>query len=337
MAVKYQDYYETLDVPRTASKEQIQTAYRKLARKYHPDLNKGKDAETKFKRINEAYEVLRDSEKRKRYDQLGTGWNSGDDFSPPPGWDASKFGRRTQRSGSFGGFDIFDDIGSGFSDFFESIFGGTGGFAPGGFAGRESRPRPAGDRQADTGHLDHHAEVSLPLLDAYRGGKKTLSVQQSAGNGKAETTNIEITIPAGTHDGKKLRLRGQGIPGPNGKKGDLYLTIRIAPDPLFRVNGADIETDTPVSPWEAVLGARVDVRLPDGRASISVPPGTQSGKKLRLKGRGLVGKNGNKGDLYATIRIVVPGTPTERERELFRALEQESSFDPRNQGESHGN
>ncbi len=336
MAVKFQDYYETLGVPRTADKEQIQTAYRKLARKYHPDLNKGKDAEAKFKQINEAYEVLRDPQKRKRYDQLGTAWNAGDDFSPPPGWDASKFGRRTERPDSFGGFDIFDDIGSGFSDFFDSIFGGSAGFGE-----HQSRPRSGGGPgtggQAKTGQLDHHAEVSLPLVDAYRGGKKTLSVQQSAGNGKTETTNIEITIPAGTHDGKKLRLRGQGIPGPGGKKGDLYLTIRIAPDPVFRVDGADIETDLPVSPWEAVLGARVDVRLLDGRASISVPAGTQNGRKLRLKGRGLVGENGDRGDLYATVRIVVPGTPSERERELFRSLAQESSFDPRNQGESHGN
>jgi curved DNA-binding protein len=332
MAVKYQDYYEVLGVPRTATKEQIQNSYRKLARKYHPDVNKSKDAEEKFKQINEAHEVLRDPKKRQRYDQLGTGWHAGDDFSPPPGWDAQRFGRHSQGSGPFGGFDIFEDIGSGFSDFFESIFGGLGGFQ-----GARSSGRTDSGRRTQAANLDHHAEVTIPLRDAYHGGKKTLSVQQSGGNGAASTTSIEFTVPPGTRDGKKLRLRGQGLAGPNGKRGDLYLTIRISPDPAFRVQEADLETDLPVTPSEAALGARVDVQLLDGRASLTIPPGTQSGKKLRLKGKGLAAEDGTHGDLYAVVRIVVPPRPNEREQELYRALAKESSFNPRKQGEHHGN
>jgi len=332
MAVKYQDYYDTLGVPRTATRELIQNSYRKLARKYHPDVNKSKDAEEKFKQINEAYEVLRDPEKRRRYDQLGTEWHAGDDFSPPPGWDAERFGRHAQGNGPFGGFDIFEDIGSGFSDFFESIFGGLGGFENTGPSGRaESR------RGAPATNLDHHAEVTISLRDAYHGGKKTLSVQQSGGKAAASTTSIEFTVPPGTRDGKKLRLRGQGVAGPNGRRGDLYLTIRISPDPAFRVEETDLETDLPVTPWEAALGARVDVQLLDGRASLTIPPGTQCGKKLRLKGKGLTAENGSRGDLYATVRIVVPPRPNEREQELYRALAKESSFNPRRQGEHHGN
>lgn len=392
MAVKYQDYYEILGVSRDASREQIQNAYRKQARKYHPDVNKHKDAEERFKQINEAYEVLRDPAKRSRYDQLGSNWHMGDDFTPPPGWDFFRSGgssragsgrgdaghsRRREGSGLFGvdlgDFDFFGDIGSNFSDFFETIFGEGAGIAGGGgdsgvrnSGGRASGGRRTGgdptaggqhgDRDASNaaggrGALDRHAGITISLEDAYLGGKKTISIEEIGDRRSgARARNIEITIPPGIQHGKKLRLRGQGAPSGRGvagqgaagqgAAGDLYLEISIAPHPRFRVNGSDLETDLPVTPWEAALGARVDVPLVDGRASVTIPAATQSGRKLRLKGKGLVKSfpaSGGKaeavrGDLYAVVRIMVPESPSPEETRLFRELAAASRFNPREPG-----
>ncbi|HUX50814.1 MAG TPA: DnaJ C-terminal domain-containing protein [Spirochaetia bacterium] len=324
MAVKYQDYYEVLGVQRTAKKEEIQNSYRKLARKYHPDLNKGKDAEEHFKQLNEAYEVLSDPKKRQMYDQLGNSWHTGDEFRPPPGWDQT---RSSNRGNGAQTFDIFGDMGSGFSDFFESLFGGFGQETQHG-ARRHASPT----RDAGPVNLDHEAEITISLADAYNGVRKTVTVQQTGGGFKRSERNIDVTIRPGTQGGKRLRLRGQGMVGPDGRTGDLYLKINIAAHPDFRIHGADIETDIPVAPWEAVLGARVEVPLVAGRATVTIQPGTQNGKRLRLRGKGFARDNGEHGDLYGVVRILIPTNPSAQEKELFQKLAEESRFNPRNGG-----
>jgi curved DNA-binding protein len=342
MAVKYQDYYETLGVSRDASQEQIHAAYRKLARKYHPDINKSSDAEDKFKRIGEAYEVLRDPEKRKRYDALGDNWKAGQDFSPPPGWDFFNFGaggrpRTGARSGAGPGgegysFRIFDGFGdspfSGFSDFFETLFGGGMGGAGGGAASGRGRGRA----QALRGQ-DQEADLTIPLEEAYHGTKRSVtleSVDAASGRPTGETKTLEVKIPPGTTDGQRLRLRGQGGPAPGGgTAGDLYLRVRVATHPTFRLNGTDLELEAPVTPWEAALGARIDVPIIGGRASVKLQPGTQSGQRLRLKGKGFPKKSGGHGDLYVRIRIEVPKSLSTKERQLFEELANSSKFSPR--------
>jgi curved DNA-binding protein len=339
MAVKFQDYYEILGLDRSASQEDIQSAYRKLARKYHPDINKTQEAEEKFKKIGEAYEVLKDPEKRKRYDQLGANWQQGDDFSPPPGWDWAAGGRGGGGGFSnFEGFNPFGGGGGGFSDFFESIFGDAfGGFgrtterggSSGGFTGAEDIF--GAGRRAE--NLDQNAEVNITLEDAYFGGKKTLTLSESVPTNRGSQTrqrNYEVTIPAGVQDGRRLRLAGQGMQSnTTGKRGDLYLTLHILPHRQFRVQGADLEVDLPISPWEAALGAKVDVPIVGGKASVTIPAGTQSGKKLRLRDKGLKAKGEGRGSLFAVIKVVVPERLSKRERELFEELSRESKFKPR--------
>lgn len=320
MAVKYQDYYEILGVPRSADQDKIQAAYRKLARKYHPDLNKEKGAEEEFKRIGEAYEVLGDPEKRKKYDQLGRNWQMGDDFSPPPGWGSPG----ANRDG--GGF-VFEGFGEGFSDFFDSLFGGFG------------RQRASAQTNDPFGHVlnrkgpDHEAELTIPLEDAFRGARRSISLKTTVdeGTGRPKTVNrkLEVTIPKGVREGKRLRLGGQGGNGTGGTRGDLYLTIHIAPHPKFRVAGSDIEVDVPVTPWEAALGSEISVPLIDGSARVSLPAGITSGKKIRVKGKGLKSKGENPGDLYAIIKIVIPAKLTAKERKLFEELAEVSKFKPR--------
>ena len=343
MAVKYQDYYETLEVPRDATQEQIQAAYRKLARTYHPDINKSSDAEEKFKRIGEAYEVLRDPEKRKRYDALGDNWQAGQDFTPPPGWEFFNFGTggrqgtrsRTGTGGNGYSFRIFDGFGdspfSGFSDFFETLFGGgTGGFG-GGATTRAGR----GQNRAQTLRgQDQEAELTIALEEAYRGTKRSVtleSVDARSGRPTGETRTLEVKIPAGTTDGQRLRLREQGGPAPagGGAVGDLYLRVRIAPHGIFRLNGADLELDAPVTPWEAALGARIEVPIIGGKASVKLQSGTRSGQRLRLRGKGFPRKSGGHGDLYVRISIEVPKTLSAKERHLFEELAKASAFQPR--------
>ena len=331
MAVKYQDYYETLGVNRNSSQDEIQSAYRKLARKYHPDINKAKGAEDRFKKIGEAYEVLKDPAKRKRYDQLGANWKMGDDFTPPPGWDF--FGSQERQSGEsprnfnfgFGG-----SRDTGFSDFFDTLFGGV--FD--GFGNSSVRAERAGNSGRNRPGEDHETDLKISLVDAYRGGRKsiTLRISETAPDGSTTTSSktLEVDIPAGVTDGKRLRLSGQGGSGSDGsKKGDLYLNIHIRPDSRFKINGRDIEVDIPIAPWEAALGAKIKIPLVSGTAQIKIPPGIQGGKRIRVKGKGLGGGKDPLGDLYAIVKIIVPKNLSSKEKELYQELEKVSSYDPR--------
>lgn len=324
--MKYQDYYEVLGVDRSASQEEIQRSYRKLARKFHPDLNKTTGAEEKFKKVGEAYEVLKDPEKRKRYDALGANWKAGEDFRPPPGFEGFNFdfsgGRRAQSTADFG-------FGEGFSDFFEMLFGGRG--SPFGSAGGQHfGEMRAGPREGRS----QEAELPLSVEELYRGGKKSItleSVQIGAdGRGERSTRSYDISIPPGTADGSLIRLAGQGEKGSHGgTAGDLLLRVRVTPHPRFKVSGFDISTEVPITPWEAVLGAKVNVTLPDGEVKLSVQPGSQAGQRLRLKGKGLPQRKDQRGDFYAELKVSVPKTPTTEERELYEKLSKISTFNPR--------
>ncbi len=319
MAVKFQDYYETLGVGRTASEDEIKRAYRKLARKYHPDVNKDKDAEEKFKQVNEAHEVLKDPEKRKLYDQLGADWHAGQDFKPPPGWENVHF---EFQAGP--GAEAFD-FGGGFSDFFETLFGGR--MARGGGATR---------RQASwvMRGQDHEAEIQVSLEDAYHGAARTITLQgheiDTQGQVRPALQNLQVKIPPGVTDGTRIRLTGKGGAGMGGgPAGDLYLKVRLEPHPRFRVEGHDLQVEVPVTPWEAALGATVKVPIIDGSVSLKIPAASQSGQKLRLRGKGLPKKGSKRGDLLVVVKIVVPKSPSAREKELFEELARVSNFDPR--------
>ena len=314
MAVKFKDYYEVLGVPRGASEDEIRKTYRQLARKYHPDVNPNdKSAEEKFKEINEAYEVLSDADKRKRYDELGANWKSGADFTPPPG---ARNGRVnfTDFADGFGGARSASD----FSDFFESLFGGRG------------SARSSADFRMPA--QDIEAEISLTLEEAHRGVKRNITLQSS---GTDRMKSLEVTIPPGVRAGTVIRLAGQGEPGANGgPPGDLYLHVRIEPHPLFETIGdADVQIEFPVAPWEAALGAKVTVPTLDGPVEMKIPSGTQGGKRLRLRGQGLPTRinqrRGGRGDQYVKIKIVIPPKLTSKEKDLFEKLGAESHFDPR--------
>ena len=311
MAVGFQDYYEALEVPRTASQEDIRRAYRRLARKYHPDVNKEPGAEERFKQISEAYEVLRDEEKRARYDRLGANWKSGQDVSGADGFDEA-----FRSSDGFN--DVRVDFGGGdFSDFFEGLFGQRGGRGgargAGGRAGFEGFSMRGGDQEA---------VLELTLEEAATGGKRRLSL----GDGR----DFEVEIPHGVRDGQRIRLAGQGSGGAGrGPPGDLYLRVRIKPHPRFRVQGRDLYVDLPVAPWEAALGAEVPVPTLSGNVTMKVPAGSSTGRRLRLRGQGLPSPDGSAGDLYAVLAVHVPKRLTKKERELFEELAAASKFDPR--------
>jgi len=301
--MKYKDYYKILGVERGANDDAIKKAYRKLARKYHPDVSKEANAKEKFQEVSEAYETLRDKEKRAAYDSLGSGFRQGQDFRPPPDW----FDR-------FGGGGRSEDLhGVDLGELFESmgIFGraqrrgGTGGF---------------GRRSAFPGE-DYEVPVRLTLEEAYRGAERTAQL-----DGRSFTARI----PRGATDGQRLRLRGKGGPGMNGgPPGDLYLQIALEPHPLYRASGHDLEIEVPLAPWEAALGAEVEVPTLEGRVTMKVPPGSRAGQKLRLAGKGLPKPGGGAGDLYAVLAIAVPATLTDREKELFEELRKSSRFNPR--------
>jgi curved DNA-binding protein len=305
LPVAFRDYYEVLGVPRDASSDDIRGAYRKLARQYHPDVNKDPGAEDRFKEIAEAYEVLRDPEKRERYDRLGANWKAGEDVSGAAG-----FGDFAQQGG-FGDVRVEFGDGAGFSDFFESFFGARGG-------GR----RTTGFDGFSTRGADQEAQLELSLEEAARGGRRKISL----GDGR----DYEVNVPAGVRDGQRIRLAGEGGRGAaGGSAGDLFLRVRLKPHPRFRVQGRDLYVELPVAPWEAALGATVEVPTLEGRTRIKVPPGSSSGRRLRLKDEGMPGPTGGSGDLYATVKIEVPKKLSKEERQLFERLAEVSSFDPR--------
>jgi curved DNA-binding protein len=311
------DYYQVLGVDRSASQQDIQRAYRRLARRFHPDINSQPGAEERFKQIGEAYEVLSDEKKRARYDRLGPAWRQvPEDYGGPvPGagpFTGAGGGRRVYVNTGGGGFDDAGFGGVGFDDLLGGLFGGrTGGF------GRGTRvPAPGADTEA---------EIELPVEDAYTGGRRRITLQTATG-----PLSFEVNIPAGVSDGQRIRLAGQGAAGAGGgPRGDLYLVVRLAPHPRYRVDGRDITVDLPVAPWEAALGAGVPVDTPGGPVHVQVPAGSSSGRRLRLRGRGMPDPRGQAGDLYAEVRIVVPAQPGEAERKLWQQLAAASRFDPR--------
>ena len=306
--MKYKDYYAILGVERGAGDDEIKKAYRKLARKYHPDVSKEPHAEERFKEVSEAYETLKDAEKRAAYDQLGR-HAAGEEFRPPPDWGQS-FG---------GGQFSFDDID--LADLFA------------GFAGRQ---RGGGARDRPIPGADYEAGVRLTFEQAFHGTEIELDLSaieyDEQGRPRRVPHRIRVRIPPGVTDGQKLRVPGKGGKGVRGgRDGDLYLDIEVMSHPLYRVDGLDVHVDLPLAPWEAVLGASVDMPTPAGRVTLKVPPGTRAGQKLRLSGRGLARPDGSKGDLYAIAQIVVPRVVDERQRALFKSLAEASSFNPRAQ------
>src|SRR5438874_5859929 len=307
--MKYKDYYALLGVPRDASEDDIKKAYRKLARKYHPDVSKETDAEERFKEVGEAYETLKDSEKRAAYDQLGR-HSAGEEFRPPPDWQQS-----------FGGAQFsFDDID--LADLF------------GGMAGR----RGTRGRTGPIPGADYEAGVRLTFEQAYAGTEIELDLMaveyDEQGFARRVPHRLKVRIPSGVVDGQKLRVPGKGGKGQRGgRDGDLYLDISVDSHPLYRTEGLDLHMDLPVAPWEAVLGTNAQMPTPAGTVSLKVPPGTRAGQKLRLAGRGLKRPDGTAGHLYANVQIAVPTVVDERQRELYRQLANASSFNPRAQFE----
>lgn len=318
MSLQFKDYYEILGVPRGASQDEIRKAYRKLARKYHPDINKSPGAENRFKDVAEAYEVLGDPQKRAKYDQFGANYRSGDEFSPPPGEDGGFRGFYSGQSSP--GFDP-SGLG-GFSDFFEALFGGSMGSA---FRGGR------GD--------DHEAALTISLEEAFHGAKKSIALQTATVGPdhrvQRQVRNYTVRIPPGTTDSMRIRLAGQGgAASPGGKPGDLYLRVSIAPHPLFKCAGKNLELTVPIAPWEAVLGARIHVPTMEGRAALTIAPGTQSGQRFRLRGKGFPGDP--PGDLLVSVRIAVPEFVSANERKLFEELARTSQFNPRREMEHGG-
>lgn len=319
MAVQYKDYYETLGVPRSASDGDIKKAFRRLAREYHPDVAKDKKkAEEKFKEVNEAYEVLGDPAKRKKYDQLGANWKSGAEFRPPPGWEGFGGTRTYQRSGPGQADFEFHFGGTGFSDFFEQLFGArsAGGFRPGtGFAN---------DEFAERGR-DIEGDIMVTLDEAVHGSVRGVTVRHNS-----RATTHQVKIPAGVTEGQKLRVAGRGEAGVGGgQAGDLYLRVRLAKHPDFDVADHNLIYEAELAPWEAVLGTEVSVPTMTGRVNIKIPPATQNGQKLRLRGRGLPARDGVNGDLIVITRVEVPTEVTDAERKLWEQLARESKFNPR--------
>jgi curved DNA-binding protein len=328
MPVEFKDYYATLGVPRTASADDIKKAFRKLARQHHPDVAKDKKtAEEKFKEINEAYEVLSDPEKRKKYDQYGSRWKEGGGFEPPPGWQG-----RAGRSANGAQTHEFRFGGTGFSDFFEQLFGRgkrSGGFDFGGNGFDTDEFTHA--RGPARGH-DIEGDILVTLNEVMRGSVRTISLQRTnPQTGQTETHHFKVRIPVGVQEGQTIRVPSKGGEGASGgASGDLFLHVRYAAHPDFRARGADLYYELDLAPWEAVLGTTVNVPTLDGQVSVRIPPGTNNGQQLRVRGRGLPkGRNGERGDLYVVVNVQLPKQLNEEERALWEKLSKTSRFNPR--------
>lgn len=310
--MEFKDYYEIMGVARDATQDEIKRAYRKLARKYHPDVSKEPEAEARFKEVGEAYEVLRDPEKRAAYDQLGSRFKAGQDFRPPPDWDQ--------------GFEFHSDVGGGaeqFSDFFETLFG------RGGFGRGQTR---AGGREFHARGEDTHAKIVIDLEDAYRGATRALTLKHTElgpdGRPHLRERTLHVKIPKGVRQGQHIRLAGQGAAGiGKGGAGDLYLEIEFRAHPAYEVEGTDVYVTLPVAPWEAALGATIEVPTPAGAVDLKIPPSSTGGRKLRLKGRGIPAKV--PGDLYVVLQIAVPPADSEAAKRAYRELERTLKFNPR--------
>ncbi|HEX5324886.1 MAG TPA: DnaJ C-terminal domain-containing protein [Capsulimonadaceae bacterium] len=315
MPVTFQDYYETLGVPKTATQDEIQKAYRKMARKYHPDVNKEAGAEEKFKQAGEAYEVLKDPEKRKLYDQLGPNWKAGENFTPPQGWAGGHNGAGYRQ--------VSPDEMAGFSEFFQSLFGGGFGAEEFGYGDQGFAGQARGRRNAPRKGRDIEAEAQVTLEEAYHGTERQF--QRRAPDGTTKT--VTVKIPAGTTDGMILRLAGQGSDGMNGgPAGDLYLHVGILPHATYRLEGRDLYVEAAIKPWEGALGGEIRVPTLDGSVTMKVPPGSSTGRKLRLRGKGFPGpSHSHRGDEYVTLKITVPNRPpTSEEKKLYEELKKVS-------------
>lgn len=300
--MEYKDYYKILGVERSASADEIKKSYRRLARKYHPDVSKEADAEKRFKEVGEAYEVLKDPQKRQSYDQLGANWKAGQDFNPPPGWEHAGFGGFGGRGGGFSGA-------SGFSDFFESMFGA--GFAQSAGGGQHAF-RQAGQ--------DQSTKIEVSVREAFHGANKTIRLS----NGKS----LQVKIPKGISTGKKIRLSGQGLPSINGgANGDLYLEVNVVNDAEFELNGKDIYINVNITPWEAALGEKVAVTTLDGQVEIKIPANSKGGQKMRLAGKGMPGTPA--GDFYVRLNIATPPANSDDEKAFYQQMKEKFCFNPR--------
>ncbi|HZE43910.1 MAG TPA: DnaJ C-terminal domain-containing protein [Steroidobacteraceae bacterium] len=306
--MEFKDYYKVMGVARDATEAQIKQAYRKLARKYHPDVSKEKDAEARFKEVGEAYEVLKSAEKRAAYDQLGQNHRAGEEFRPPPNWDSG-----FEFSGAGPGNSVY-------SDFFDSLFGAQA---------RSGRSR--GDFHAGRGE-DHHAKVLLDLEASLDGGPRTFTLRMpeidEEGRLISKERTLNVQVPKGILAGQQIRLAGQGARAPgSGKPGDLYIEVEFQPHPLYRVDGRDLSLELPVAPWEAALGASVKTPTPTGMVDLKVPPGSHAGSKLRLKGRGIPASP--PGDFYVVLQIALPAADDDRAKAAYTAFAAALAFNPR--------
>jgi curved DNA-binding protein len=309
--MQYKDYYKIMGLSRNSTQDEIKRAYRKLARKYHPDVSKERDAEAKFKELGEAYEVLKDPQKRAAYDKLGSNWKAGEEFRPPPNWDEGfEF-----KGGGFTGTDA-----GAFSDFFEQLFGRAG-------FGQTNR----GPRSYGTQGQDSHAKIYINLEDSFQGATRNISLSapemDAQGYVQVKHRSLNVKIPKGIKPGQHIRLIGQGEPGSGGKAGDLLLEIAFNKHSLYRISETDIYLDLPITPWEAVLGATIKVPSPDGNIDLKIPPNSNQGSKLRLKGRGLPAKI--PGDFYVVLQISLPPANTERAKAIYQNMQHELDFNPR--------
>ena len=312
--MEFKDYYDIIGVKRDASQDEIKRAYRKLARKYHPDVSKEADAETRFKELGEAYEVLKDPEKRAAYDQLGANWQSGQDFRPPPDWD---------QGFEFHGGGFTDADTEQFSDFFESLFGRQG------FRGaRQAR----GGREFHARGENTHARILIDIEDAYNGGTRTLTLKQSElgadGRPQIKERTLNVRIPRGIREGQHIRLAKQGGAGiGRGEAGDLFLEVGFNPHSRYHAEGRDVYLDLPVAPWEAALGAKIKLPTPSGNVDLTIPPNSTAGRKLRLKGRGLPSKQ--PGDFYVVLQIALPQADSDAAKKAYRDFQSAVDFNPR--------